>query len=113
MKVEFIREVKYPTWLGNPVMVRKANGRWRMCVDYTDLNNACPKDSYPLSSTDSLVDGASGYKLLSFMDAYSGYNQIRMSPTGEEKTAFMTDRSNYCYKVMPFGLKNAGGPTSA
>ncbi|RDY12155.1 hypothetical protein CR513_03082, partial [Mucuna pruriens] len=71
----FVREVQYPTWLANVVMVRKANGRWRMCTDYTDLNKACPKDPYPLPSIDRLVDEVSGQALLSFMDAYSGYNQ--------------------------------------
>lgn len=79
-----------------------------MCTDYTDLNKACPKDAYPLPSIDRLVDGASGYRLLSLMDSYSEYNQIRMNPEDEEKTSFMTERANYCYKVMPFGLKNAG-----
>ncbi|XP_057428801.1 uncharacterized protein LOC130722168 [Lotus japonicus] len=108
LPAEFIREVKYPTWLANVVMVKKANGKWRMCVDYTDLNKACPKDSYPLPSIDSLVDGASGNELLSLMDAYSGYHQIRMHPADEDKTAFMTARVNYCYRTMPFGLKNAG-----
>ncbi|RDX85065.1 hypothetical protein CR513_33786, partial [Mucuna pruriens] len=105
---DFIREVQYPSWLANVVMVRKANGRWRMCIDYTDLNQACPKDSYPLPSIDRLVDGVSGYALLSFMDAYSGYNQIQMHPQDEEKTAFIIDIGTFCYRVMPFGLKNAG-----
>ena len=79
-----------------------------MCVDFTDLNKACPKDSYPLPSIDALVDSATGCKLLSFLDAFSGYNQIKMHPMDEEKTAFMTERSCYCYRVMPFRLKNAG-----
>ena len=79
-----------------------------MCVDFTDLNKACPKDSYPLPSIDALVDNASGCKLLSFLDAFSGYNQIKMHPMDKEKTTFMTERSCYCYRVMPFGLKNAG-----
>ncbi|RDX66812.1 hypothetical protein CR513_54381, partial [Mucuna pruriens] len=104
----FVREVQYPTWLANMVMVKKANGRWRMCTDYTDLNKACPKDPYPLPSIDRLVDEVSGQALLSFMDAYSGYNQIRMHPDDEEKTAFITEAGAFCYKVMPFGLKNAG-----
>ena len=90
------------------VLVKKSNGKWRMCVDFTDLNKACPKDSYPLPSIDALVDSASGCKLLSFLDAFSGYNQIKMHPMDECKTAFMTERSCYCYKVMLFGLKNAG-----
>ncbi|XP_014493154.1 uncharacterized protein LOC106755497 [Vigna radiata var. radiata] len=89
-------------------MVKKPNGKWRMCTDFTDLNKACPKDTYPLPSIDGLVDGVSGYEILSFLDAYSGYNQIPMYQPDREKTAFITERSNYCYEVMPFGLKNAG-----
>jgi hypothetical protein len=79
-----------------------------MCVDFTDLNKSCPKDPYPLPSIDRLIDDASGYKMLSFMDAYSGYNQIKMSTADTPHTAFMTNTCNYFYKVMPFGLKNAG-----
>ena len=66
----------YPDWLANVVVVPKPNGKWRMCVDFTDLNKACPKDSYPLPRIDKLVDETSGYELLSFMDAFSGYHQI-------------------------------------
>ena len=69
---KFIQEVYYPDWLANVVMVKKANGKWRMCVDLTDLNRACPKDSYPLPRIDQLVDSTAGHKLLSFMDAFSG-----------------------------------------
>nr|XP_025685323.1 uncharacterized protein LOC112786123 [Arachis hypogaea] len=79
-----------------------------MCVDFTNLNKACPKDAYPLPCIDKLVDNASGFKALSFMDAYSGYNQILMHPEDQSKTAFITEHGNFCYKVMPFGLKNAG-----
>jgi len=75
-QTHFIREVMHTTWLANAVMVRKASGKWRMCVDYTDLNKACPKDTYPLPSIDRLVDSTSGFEMLSFLDAYSGYNQI-------------------------------------
>jgi len=103
-----IREIQYPEWLVNVVLVKKSSGKWRMCVDFTYLNKACPKDSYHLPSIDALVDSASGCKLLSFLDVFSGYNQIKMHPMDEEKTAFMTEKSCYCYKVMPFGLKNAG-----
>ena len=108
LEVEFIREVKYPLWLANVVLVKKSNGKWRMCTDYTDLNKVCPKDPYPLPSIDALVDASSGYRYLSFMDAYSGYNQIPMYPPDQEKTSFLTPKANYCYIVMPFGLKNAG-----
>jgi len=79
-----------------------------MCVDYTDLNKACPRDAYPLPNIDRLVDGATGNKVLSFLDAYSGYNQIPMAASDMNKTAFITDEANYFYRVMPFGLKNAG-----
>ena len=79
-----------------------------MCVDFTDLNKACPKDSYPLPHIDQLVDSTAGHKLLSFMDAFSGYNQIRMDEVDQEKTSFVTSQGLFCYKVMPFGLKNVG-----
>uniref|UniRef100_A0A2N9GXI9 Uncharacterized protein n=1 Tax=Fagus sylvatica TaxID=28930 RepID=A0A2N9GXI9_FAGSY len=108
LKAGFIREVYYPEWLANVVMVKKSTGKWRMCVDFTDLNKACPKDSYPLPRIDQLVDSTAGHKLLSFMDAFSGYNQIHMTEGDQEKTAFITSRGLFCYKVMPFGLKNAG-----
>nr|KYP72103.1 Transposon Ty3-I Gag-Pol polyprotein [Cajanus cajan] len=88
-------------------MVKKPSGKWRVCIDYTSLNKACPKDAYPLPNIDRLVDGVAGHMILSFLDAYSGYNQIRMHPQDEDKTAFITDSANYCYRVMPFGLKNA------
>ncbi|KAI5333918.1 hypothetical protein L3X38_024050 [Prunus dulcis] len=106
--IGFIREAMYLVWLANSVMVRKATGGWRMCQDYTNLNKACPKDSFPLPRIDQLVDATAGHELLSFMDAYSGYNQIFMHPFDSEHTAFITDKGLYCYNVMPFGLKNAG-----
>ncbi|XP_072054232.1 uncharacterized protein [Arachis hypogaea] len=81
-------------------MVRKNSGKWRMCVDFTDLNKACPKDSYPLPNIDRLVDDTSGYKVLSFMDAYSGYNQIQMHPNDEDKTAFITDQGATYQRLM-------------
>ncbi|KAK4848380.1 hypothetical protein QYF36_012250 [Acer negundo] len=103
-----VREVKYPDWLANVVVVKKKNGKWRVCIDFTDLNKACPKDSFPLPHIDMLVDATAGHDLLSFMDAYSGYNQILMHPDDQEKTAFVTERGTFYYKVMSFGLKNTG-----
>ena len=88
-----IREIQYPEWLANVVLVKKANGKWRMCVDFTDINKACLKDSYPLPSIDALVDSASGCKMFSFLDAFSGYNQIKMHPRDECKMAFMIELS--------------------
>ena len=108
LAVGFIREVHYPKWLVNVVLVKKANGKWRMCVDFTDLNKACPKDSFRLPRIDQLVDSTAGHKLLTFMDAFSGYDQIRMAEEDQEKTSFITSQGLHCYKVMPFGLKNAG-----
>ena len=79
-----------------------------MCVDFMNLNKACPKDSFPLPRIDQLVDSTARHKLLTFMDAFSGYNQIMMNEDDQEKTSFITSRGLFCYKVMPFGLKNAG-----
>ena len=79
-----------------------------MCVDFTDLNKACPKDSYPLPRVDVLVDSTAQHQLLSFMDVFSGYNQIRMHDADQEKTLFVTSQGLFCYKVMPFSLKKAG-----
>ena len=103
-----IREVEYPEWLANVVLVKKVNGKWRLCINFTDVNRACPKDGFPLPRIDLIVDATVGYELLSFMDAFSGYNQISMDPDDQEKTSFVTGQGTYCYRVMPFGLKNAG-----
>ena len=89
-------------------MVKKYNGKWRMCVDFTDLNRACPKDSYPLPRIDTLVDSTARHELLSFMDAFSGYNQIKMNEEDQKRHFFVTSQGLFCYKVMPFGLKNVG-----
>jgi len=88
-------------------MVKKSNGKWKMCIDYIDLNKACSKDSYPLSSIDRLINGASVFPVLSFLDAYSGHNQIPMLNQDEEKMTFMTDTTYYYYSIRSFGLKNA------
>ena len=89
LEAGFIREVYYPDWLANVVMVKKSNGKWRMCVDFTDFNRACAKDSYPLPQIDTLVDSTARHELLSFMDAFSGYNQIKMNEEDQEKTSFV------------------------
>ena len=103
-----IREVEYPEWLANVVLVKKANGKWRLCIDFTDINKACLKDSFPLLRIDLIVDATAGHELLSFMDAFSGYNQISIDPDDQENTSFVTAQGTYCYRVMSFGLKNAG-----
>jgi BarA-like signal transduction histidine kinase len=108
LTIGFLREVYYPEWLANVVMAKKSTRKWRMCVDFTDLNKTCTKDSYPLPRIDRLVDSNARHKLLSFMDAFSGYNQIQMEEEDQEKSAFIISRGLFCYKAMPFGLKNAG-----
>ncbi|XP_059623044.1 uncharacterized protein LOC132266209 [Cornus florida] len=87
LKADFIQEVYYPDWLANVVLVKKANGKWRLCVDFTDLNKACPKDNFPLPRIDMLIEGMAGHELLSFMDAYSRYNQISMYTSDREKNS--------------------------
>ena len=106
--VGIMREVYYHDWLSNPVMVKKSDGSWRMCVDFTDLNKACPQDCYPLPEIDWKVESLCGYPFKCFLDAYKGYHQIQMAKEDEEKTAFHTSQGVYCYIKMPFRLKNAG-----
>lgn len=103
----FITEVKYPEWLANVVVVTKNNGKWRVCIDFTDLNKSCTKDLFPLPHINKLIGATARHQMMSFMDAFSGYNQILMHPGDQDKTRFLTSRGIYCYKVMPFGLKNA------
>jgi hypothetical protein len=107
-----IREVTYPEWLANTVMVKKANGKWRMCIDFIDLNKACPKDELPLPRIDSLVDAAANSELMSLLDCYSGNHQSWMKKEDEPKTSFITPSGTYCYLWMPKGHKNARGSFS-
>jgi hypothetical protein len=93
-------------------MVKKANGKWRMCIGFTDLNKSCPKDEFSLPRIDSLVDAAASSELMSLLDCYSGYHQIWMMKEDEPKTSFITPSGTYCYLRMPEGLKNAGGSFS-
>ena len=90
------------------VLVKKANGKWRLCIEFTDVNRACPKNSFPLPRIDLIVDATAGHELLNFMDTFLGYIQIRMDPNDQEKTLLLTGQGTYCYQVMPFGLKNIG-----
>lgn len=98
----------YPKRVSNPVLVKKHNGKWRVCVDFSNFNQACLDVSFPRFRIDQLVDSTTEHELFSFMDSYSRYNQTPMFPTDEEHTSFITYKGLYCYKVMPFGLKNAG-----
>ena len=110
----FIMEVLHPDWLSNPVLVEKKKDDpnvavvWRMCIDYTNLNKACPKDPFPLPRIDQVIDSTAGCELLSFVDAYSGFHQIPLNPNDQIKTTFITPYGAYCYRTMPFGLRNAG-----
>ncbi|WKA04934.1 hypothetical protein VitviT2T_022927 [Vitis vinifera] len=108
LRVGFLSVVEYPEWLANVVHVPKKDDKVRVCVDFRDLNKANPKDDFPLPHIDMLVDSTTGHSMLSFMDGFSGYNQILMAPDDMEKTSFITEWGTYCYRVMPFGLKNAG-----
>ena len=90
LAVGFIVEVFHPEWLANPVLVLKKNGTWRMCADYTDLNKACPADPFALPRIDQIIDATAGCARLSFLDAYSGYHQIKMAVKDQEKTTFIT-----------------------
>ena len=106
-QVGAIKEVFYPQWLANTVVVKKKTGKWCMCVDFTDLNRVCQKDPFPMPRIDQLVDATVGHPQMSFLDAFQGYDQIPLALDDQEKTAFITPIRNYHYKVMPFSLKNA------
>ena len=108
MKVGFIKLVHQVKWIANVVPVPKKDGKVRMCMDFRDPNKACPKDDFPLPHIDVLVDNTIGNALMSFMDGFSGYNQIKMAPKDMAKTTFTTEWRICCYTVMQFGLKNAG-----
>jgi hypothetical protein len=108
LEVGFIKEVFHPTWLANPVLDNKKNGKWRMSVNYTSLNKACPKVPFPLPRTDQIIDSTAGCGLLCFLDAYSGYHQIKMKESDQLATSFITPFGMYCYVTMQFGLRNAG-----
>lgn len=108
MGANIIREVKNPRWLANVVMVQKKNGKWRMCIDFTYLNKACPKDDFPLPCIDTIVDSVAGSALLSMLDCFSGYHQIWLRKEDEEKKSFITPFGTYYFIRMPEGLKNAG-----
>jgi hypothetical protein len=108
LAVGFIREVFHIEWLANRVLIRNKNtNKWRMCVDYTDLNKHCPKDHFGLPRIDQVIDSTGGCDLLCFLDCYSGYHQIAIKEKDQEKTAFITPFGAYCYTTMSFRLKNA------
>jgi len=107
LDVGVIRPIKFSTWLSNVVLVQK-NKKWHMCIDFTRLNKACPKDNFPLPRISILVDVAAGCEMLSLLDCFSGYHQIWMNKDDEEKTSFTTPFGTYYFRRMPEGLHNAG-----
>ena len=90
------------------MVIKKKSGKWRVCIDFTDLNKTCPKDPFPMPKIDQLVDATVGHPRMSFLDAFQDYHQIPLALDDQEKTVFVTPVGNYHYKVMPFGLKNVG-----
>jgi hypothetical protein len=107
LEAKFIEPIAYPTWLANVVMVQKKSGKWRMCIDFTSLNKACPKDNFPLPWIDKIVDSAAECEVMSLLDCFSGYHQIYMKEEDKVSTSFITPFGTYCFIRMPEGLKNA------
>ena len=107
LTVGFIKVVHHPDWLANPILVKKKNGKMRMCVDYTSLNKACPKVPFLVPRIDQIIDSTAGCETLLFLDTYSGYHQIKMKESDQLATSFITPFGMYCYVTMPFGLQNA------
>ena len=107
LQVGFIKLVHQAEWIANVMPIPKKDAKVRMCVDFRDLNKACPKDDFPLPHIDVLVDNTARNALMSFMDGFSRYNQIKMASKDMTKTTFTIEWGIYCYMVMPFGLKNA------
>jgi hypothetical protein len=112
MEANFIEPVAYPTWLANVVMVQNKSGKWRMCIDFTSLNKACPKDNFPLPRIDKIVDSAAECEVMSLLDCFSGYHQMYMKEEDKANTSFITPFGTYCFIIMSEGLKNAGSTFS-
>lgn len=109
--VGFIMEVYLPEWLANLVLVRKKNGKWRICIDYTSLNKACPKNPSPFPLKEQVAESTSRCEVLSFLDTYCGYHQIEMKESNQPAISFITPFTSYYFMTMPFGLKMSGPPT--
>ena len=108
LATRFIKPNQHPCWLSKIVLVKKKNGQIRCCVDFRNLNRVYPKDEFSLPNRDLLIDSMAGNVMFSFIDGFSGYNQIRMASKDAEKIAFRTPMGNFYYTVMPFGLKDVG-----
>jgi hypothetical protein len=108
LDVRFIREVRYPQWLANIVIVHKKNLKWRMCTYFTDLYKCCPKVDFPLTRIDKIIDSAAGCEIMVLLDYFLGYYQIWLHKEDEKKTIFITPFGAYCYLRMLEGLRNTG-----
>ncbi|GJR22170.1 hypothetical protein Tco_0970697 [Tanacetum coccineum] len=106
VKVGIVRPVRYPTWISNPILVKKVDDTWRMRIDFKNINSACLKDYYPLPEIDLIIEPMMRFRFNCFLDAYKGYHQIQMFEEDKEKTSFYTDQRTYCYTKMSFRLKN-------
>lgn len=109
LDAKFIYLIDYPQWVSNVVPISKPKGQIKVCIDFRYFNTTYPKDDFPLPNIDTLVDNTIGYKMLSLMDGFSSYNQIWIAAQDQHKIAFTTPWGTFCQKIMPFGLKNAGG----
>jgi hypothetical protein len=112
LEANFIEPIAYPTWLANVVMVQKKSDKWWMCIDFTSLNKACPKENFPLPRIDKIVDSVAGCEVMSLLDCFSGYHQIYMKEEDKASTSFITPFGTYCFIRMLEGLKNAGSAFS-
>ena len=108
LKASFIYPIPLIDWVSNIVTITKNQGTIRVCVDYHDINRACPKDNYPTLFIDHIIDECAGNEIFSFMDGFSGYNQINISPADQHKMTFICLWGTFAYKKLPFGLKNGG-----
>jgi hypothetical protein len=112
LEANFIEPIAYPTWLANVVMVQKKSDKWWMCIDFTSLNKACPKENFPLPWIDKIVDSAAEYEVMSLLDCFSGYHQIYMKEEDKASTSFITPFGTYYFIRIPEGLKNTGSTFS-
>jgi hypothetical protein len=101
LEAKLIESIAYQTWLANVVMVQKKNRKWHMCIDFTSLNKACPKDNFPLPRIDKIVDCAAGCEVMSLLDYFLGYHQIHMKEKDKASTSFITPFGTYCFVRMP------------